>query len=111
MILTSATSVGTESSRYNIKYPVNFLLTREGTEDSKINIKCHIFYKVEKPLQISGTEFGKQATELKELTRVVESALIDSILNGKYSGVLISTSSYFNANVIGRNFYIYSVAG
>lgn len=100
LILTSATSAGTESSRYNIKYPVNQLLIRNGAKSSKIHIKCHIFYKNNKPLSISGIDFDKQALALKNLTNELNIKLISKLLNEKSSKVLISTSSYSNANVI-----------
>lgn len=100
MILTSATSAGTKSSRYTIKYPVNQLLTRESAENSKISIKCHVFYKNEVPLKISGVDFNQQALALKDLTNEINKRLISLILNESSSGILISTSSYTNANII-----------
>lgn len=100
MILTSATSAGTESSRYNIKYPVNQLLTRKGTENSKMYIKCHVFYKNEMPIKISGTDFNQQAIALRNLTNEINNRLITQLLSKNSTGILISTSSYTNANII-----------
>lgn len=100
MVLTSATSSGTESSKYTVKYPVNYLLTRKGTQESKIYIKCHIFYKNGLPLQVSGTDYQLQETVLKDLAQEISKNLIPSILINKASGILISTSSYSNAKIV-----------
>jgi hypothetical protein len=100
MLFASATSAGTKSSKYNIKYPVNQLLIREGTESSKINIKCHVFYKNQSPLKISGVDFNQQSLALKDLTNEITKNLIPLILKESASGILISTSSYTNANII-----------
>lgn len=100
MILTSATSAGIESSRYTIKYLVNQILIREGAENSKINIKCHVFYKNDIPLKISGIDFDQQEIALKDLTYEINKRLITPILDEKSSGILIFTSSYLNAKII-----------
>ncbi|GEM_PF-5858326 len=100
MILTSATSAGTNSSKYNIKYPVNKLLFRKGTEKSKINIKCHIFYKNDTYIRVSGIDYDKQLMALKDLTNELNKRLIKELNEKQSSGILIATSSYTNAKII-----------
>lgn len=101
-ILTSATSAGTESSKYNLKYPVTHLLKREGSDYRKVNVKCHIFYKGDTPISVSGVEIDNQINALKNLTQEINKNLIAKRSKDIDTGILISTSSYANAKAIGE---------
>ena len=99
-IYTSATSTGTTSSRYNFKLPADTLLKRKNTDESKINVICHIFYKDGNPIKISGENLDLLKINLDNLTRCIISELIRPLLSEKQSGVLIVASSYNSSNII-----------
>lgn len=99
-IYTSATSTGTTSSRYNFKLPADTLLKRKNTDESRINVICHMFYKDDKPIKISGENLDLIKFNMGNLTKCIISDLIKPNLLEKQNGILIVTSSYKNSKII-----------
>lgn len=99
-IYTSATSTGTDSSKYDFNLPPDTLLKRKDTESSEVKVECHMFYDNDIPIKISGEDYRLLGSLVRKLSNKIAMDIIKPIINNKNSGVLISTSSYKNASII-----------
>lgn len=99
--ITSATGAGIESSLYNIKHSVNYLLKRKDYTNSKVNFKCYIYKdRSGEPIRVSGYKDKLMRDKnIIELTKKIRDSIIYPLEESE-NGILIVTTSYKNGELI-----------